>query len=169
MEDAVTQLVTYTAAVHTTYPNIKIGEILPYAYAGFDKEEVLRVLNLFKAKSGGEMQIAEFEPYFQTVADYENLKQLIDTMRARGIETGILLHGLKHPLTNPTTDQEWQNNVLEVFHQCNKYHITPDHFLLTSWIQVPGRAEPETQPYTFTNTALKLLDQNRDTPPRITQ
>jgi len=162
----VAETVSYIAMMRKAFPDSRLGDIEPYP--ALNPDEIETAVNA--TQRGCAAQGIRGLDFFRLDVDWDLMEQKklgsweqvkhIETMcRARGIDFHMIFWAANQPrlVKEAPSPMLWRDGMM---HQAKAYHASgakPDALIIESWLHTPEHAVPETNPETFTASALEFL------------
>ena len=169
MEYAATETAEFIALVRKDYPDWLIGDIEGFPSLTADKTIQWVDLLEAKLKAKGVRGMDFFRvdtDWMHFVQDtkrgnWRDLKRIEDHCRRKGIAFSVVYWAANYPAMlkqNLADDLTWYAGVLQMGFDYAAVGGKPDQIVVQSWVAGPNTFLPETKPFSFTNSALDLLE-----------
>lgn len=166
--EAVEQVADWIRLVRENYPGIAIGSIEPYPTVSLpDLQWWITNLDAKLAELG----VAGIDFFcldadwrrFSNDGSWRQVKELETFCKARGLPFSLIYWAAEAP--ESVRDDLWRIQVLYQGHNYRYYDGQPDEFNLQSWLFIPSKSVPESEDFTFTNSAKVFYEQIVSAPP----
>ena len=174
---AVEETAQFIALVRKNYPDWKVGDIEPYP--SFPTPELMAYLDALQARLE-EMHVRGLD-FFRIDIDWMNfplegrqgqaagrdgwhgVHALAEQIQKRHIPFSLIYWAADYPSLakqGRATDETWEKGILKQGDWVRKAGITPDEYVIESWVHAPSHSIPETQKGTFMHSVLAFEKQN---------
>jgi len=169
LEYAATETAEFIALVRKDYPDWQIGSI--EGFPSLNAEQLIQWIDLLEVKL--EAKKVRGLDFFRIDTDWmhfvhdtkkgswRDMKQIEDHCRRKGIPFSVIYWAANYPAMlkkDLADDLTWYVGVLQMGYAYAAVGGKPDQIVVQSWVEGPNSFLPETKPFTFTNSALDLLE-----------
>lgn len=160
----------YIAMTRQAYPASRVGDIEPFPALTFD-EITNSIRGIQEACAKQRLHGLDF---LRLDVDWDRMertkegswadvKRIEDFCRTNGIAFGLIYWSADQPrlaAAGQSNDRVWRSGIMKQWREYAATGGSPDQIVLESWLHIPERVVPETDPDTFTGAALEFLRSN---------
>ncbi len=166
----ISETAQFIAMTRQAYPASRVGDIEPFPALTFD--EISSSIRGVQEKCAAQ-QVRGLD-FLRLDVDWDRMERnregsWADVMRiesfcrANGIAFGLIYWSADQPrlaAAGQSSDRLWRSGIMRQWREYAAAGGSPDQIILESWLHVPERAVPESDPDTFTGAALEFLRSN---------
>lgn len=169
MEFAAEETAVFMELVRKNYPDILIGDIEGFPYLSAD--ELIRFIDLLQAKlkARGVRGLDFFRVDTNWMnfvvrnmdGDWHDLKRVELHCRKLGIPFSVIYWASNFPAAARAgigDDKTWYVGTMQMGYDYALTGGTPDQFVIESWVGVPEKTLPDSDPFSFTGGALDFAE-----------
>jgi len=161
---AVEQTARFVEMVRQRYPHLLIGDVEPYpglsltAHVAWIKELTLRLRESGQAP----LDFYRIDPDWVAftmagTGSWRDVASIAALTRSLRMDFSLIFWASGYPWAKSVGlagEDTWFVQVLDQGYAAREAGISPDQFVIESWISAPSQTVPEETPFTFTGTAL---------------
>jgi hypothetical protein len=142
------------AIVRTYFPNAQFGADEVVDASAPWVRELAEWTDTFKAVTGEPLAFIHADLNW-TEGAVRNLVPLAAALKLRHVPLGVIYDA---DGSNNNSDENWSRDTIAHFAKVEgELGMRPDHAVIETWVKVPTRMLPETQPGTLTNVVLQYM------------
>jgi len=170
-EYAAQEVARFVSLVRRNYPDLLIGDIEAYPFTSVAAHArwIDQVNEKLRQLGVPPLDFYRIDPDFAAFPSKGNWTEVADIVgacRRRHLPSSVILWAATAAghSQDPASDRAWFDGLLNEANQLRVTRIRPDQVVVESWIRLPSRALPESDPLTFTGSAMAALAVLRGSP-----